>query len=443
MDEPFYPPAPVPPPRPLGPVRAMRAVLRNPIELWHEGMYRSDLTALPLLGRRFVTVTSPALAQEVLLDRAGSFRKSPLVQRMLVPGMGEGLLTAEGADWAAQRRAAAPLFRPAAVRELGPGLSRIAAQAAEALAAGLPARGDAAVTVDQALQRVTLDIVVATLFGDETATGIDRAAVARDVVRYLHTHGNVELADYLSLGEGWPRRRHLGRGAVRRLRAAAAAVARRGGGGGLIGRLTATEGLSEAQVVDNVVTFIGAGHETTALGVAWALSILAHRPALQEALGAEVAATCPDRPATVDDTLPLHGRVLDETMRLYPPAPAVGRAPREALELGGVPLTPDDHVTVSIWVIGRHHAHWPDPGRFDPDRFRDDAPPRHRFAYMPFGGGPRICIGAALARGEMRVLLAEIMRRVRVAPESGHVPRPQLSITLRPKGGLKVRARRA
>jgi cytochrome P450 len=444
----FAPPTIVPPARPLGTLRGLAAVVQNPLELWSDDMFDSQLSVMRLPGQKFVTVTDPELAKTVLLDDASAYVKSRYVNRLLKPAMGNGLLTAEGESWRTQRRAAAPAFRYEKIAALAPAIATAGEEAAAKLSALPPGTR---IDIMDELVASTLDIIVEAMFG---AAGEihDRDAISRDITTYFDTHGNLDLFDYFGVPEWFPRPRHRGRAAIGRLRQAAdAAIAHpRDHGDGradLAALLTLArdpetgEALTRDELVDNILTFIGAGHETTALAVTWALSILAYMPELQEALGREVRDICGDAPLSAAHTerLHLHNRVVQETMRLYPPAAAVGRTAVAKTRLGSLDIDEQDHITIAVYVIQRHRGHWSNPQVFDPDRFLpENGAGRHRFAYMPFGGGGRICIGMKLALMEATILLATLMRRLRFTPDPIHKVYPQFSITLRPKGGMPL-----
>jgi cytochrome P450 len=199
--------------------------------------------------------------------------------------------------------------------------------------------------------------------------------------------------------------------------------------------------MSRQQLRDEVLTFLAAGHETTANALAFTLECLARYPAWQEALHEELTGQLGDRPVEFDDLqrLDLLRRVIDESMRLYPPAWSVERSAEEPDEIDGYAIARDDLAIVSMWAIHRHPDHWPDPQRFDPDRFTAQASAgRHRAAYLPFGLGPRMCIGKHFALFELQVILATLLRRVRVSPVSPAPPEVEALVTLRPRGGLPL-----
>ena len=195
--------------------------------------------------------------------------------------------------------------------------------------------------------------------------------------------------------------------------------------------------MSTSELRDNLLTFIVAGHETTALSLAWALYLCGIDPAIQDRARAEAKAALGDRAATVADlpALLLCRQIVDEALRMYPPAAFLSRTARAKDRLCGRDVLPGDTVMLPIYALHRNHLLWPDPHRFDPDRFAGDAA-YGRFAYLPFGGGPRICIGASFALQEAVIILATLLARFRFTRVPGRDPRPVLILTLRPEGGV-------
>ena len=197
------------------------------------------------------------------------------------------------------------------------------------------------------------------------------------------------------------------------------------------------DGLSARDVRDNLLAFIVAGHETTALTLAWACYLLGLDPQVQERAAAEARAVLGTRTATAEDVadLPYIRQVIDETLRLYPPAAFLSRAAAEPDMILGTDILPGDTVTVPVYAIHRHKALWHEPERFDPDRFADRKT-IPRYAYLPFGDGPRICIGASFALQEAIIILSTVLARFRLRMVEGRSPIPTLLITLRPEGGV-------
>lgn len=452
----LHPETITPPEKPLGLVKGLLAGGRNPIEAWPAALYREPYVRFTIAGRVFLMIADPDMAKTVLLDRADAFGRSTIADRILRPALGDGLLTADGESWRAQRRIAAPAFRQSVLDGLVPVMSAAGRACADRLAAADGARVD----VMAEMTRATADVILATLLGGEDS-GLDTEALAADVADYLDTTGRAGPFDLLGLPEWLPQPwKARGRRAAKRLRAAVAEMVARYAAREksadapmtLTGALIAAQdpqsgvGMSDAQLIDNVLTFVTAGHETTALALTWTLSILAKLPALQDELAAETAAIVGDGPVEARhiEALKLHERVISEAMRLYPPVAIIGRTVTEPVELGGVALAPGDQAQCVIYVIQRHERLWEEPSGFNPDRFLPEAAAaRHRYAYMPFGAGPRICIGMRFAMMEATAILAEVVRAVRVAPDPDHRIRPVMTVTMRPEGGmpLYVRAR--
>ncbi len=460
---PFSPPTVAPPDPPYGRWRGALVLARNPVEWWPQRLYDGESLTFTRGDRRFLLVTDPVDAEAVLLGRADAFARSYLTRLTLGPALGEGLLTSDGERWRAQRRLAAPAFRPPSIAALQPVMRRAAEAAAERLAAR-PGRVD----VMAEMVHATFDIILETTLGAD-AGRVDRAAAARDVTVYLETVGNPDVLDVLGLLTWLPRPwKRAGFRAARRMRAdihsiiaerrrqgvaapaaaaAAAAAVEDGGSADLLSQLLAGTDpetgapMADERVADNLLTFIAAGHETTALALTWTLSILARLPGLQDDIAAEAAALGPPGPDAAE-RLQLARRVLMEAMRLYPPAPLIVRDVVAEAEVAGVRLRPGDHVSIAVYPMQRNRRVWDEPGVFDPDRFLPERiAARHRFAWIPFGGGPRICIGMGFAMTEAVTVLATLCRRLRFAAVEDHAIVPVQRVTLRPRGGMPLEVR--
>ena len=297
--------------------------------------------------------------------------------------------------------------------------------------------------------------------------GLSHPEISRGLDRFLATIGKVTWFDLIDAPEWAPRPANLLNADV--LRATADAVdrliaARRGqleqegapARPDLIDALLLAEDpdsgrrMDDATARNNLLAFIIAGHETTALTLAWSLFLLAHHPEIQERAATEVDAalgTSQSAEAAHLADLGFVGQVIDEAMRLYPPAAMLSRRAVEDDELCGRRIQAGDVVILPIYALHRHEAHWPHPMLFDPENFAPAAAEaRDRFAYLPFGGGPRICIGARFALTEAKIILATLLRRFRASPRpDAAAPKPVLTLTLRPQGGapLVFEARRA
>jgi cytochrome P450 len=298
------------------------------------------------------------------------------------------------------------------------------------------------------------------LSGRGDGGGLDVDRIEREIAEYLGSTGWA-IALALLRAPGWTphpgraraaRARDYLRGELLRL----VAEHRRGGGRGRAARedladllLQATDpetgrSMGDQDVADNLLTFITAGHETTALALTWTFYLLALHP--EAGVVAEVARVTGGAPLGPEHVgaLAYTRQVLQEAMRLYPPAPLIARSAARDLRLGGIAVARGTPVYVPVYAVHRHRTLWPDPDRFDPRRFRPEAvEARHRYAYLPFGAGPRICIGMAFALAEAAAVLATLLRSVRLAlPPGGHAPGLRLRITLRPAAGMPMLPRR-
>ncbi|MGZ6006824.1 MAG: cytochrome P450 [Rhizomicrobium sp.] len=447
------PAAPVPRKNPVSFLRVLWELRQNPIAAFGEGAYRLPLIHLKSRIRDFLLVNEPESIKHVLLDNVGNYIKSDQVQRLTQPALGNGLLNAEGASWRFQRRTAAPMFQMRHVASFGPVMA--------AATADMLARWDAlpdGTMIDAAdeMMRLTYDIICRTVFsGDVT---MDYGRMSKAILVYLETLGRIDMLGLLGLPR-WvptpdrvraaPALRYFRRemeGLIERRKALIARDADSAPNDLLTLLLTAhdPEGgtlFSDREVFDNVMTFVFAGHETTANALAWTLYLLSQFPDADAQVAAEVRGVDGARIASGDlPELPFTRAVLEESMRLYPPAPFVSREAVAGDTVGGIAIRPRTSVLISTWILHRHRLLWERPDEFDPARFLPGQRERiHRFAYLPFGAGPRICIGMGFAMQEAMVVLAAITRRYRLELEPGHEVHPLARITLRPEGGLKMR----
>lgn len=424
-------------------IRSRGNLLRN-IEL----MAASDpdlAVARALTGRTILLASHPDLAREVLTGHPRSLRKGLGLQRTRFV-LGNGLLTSEGEFHLRQRRLAQPAFH----RE------RIARYAEEMVArtevVAASWRDGQSLDLARAMHHLTLDIVGRTLFG------VDLQGRAAELGKALTAVLDSFSIWLILFGERLydlpiPRMRRA-KQAVPALDAAIYAIIeehRRSGRdqGDLLSMLMAARdaegdgsGMTDAQLRDEVMTLILAGHETTANALAWTWWFLAQHPVIEARLAAEVRDACGDRPITMADLpqLPYARAVFSEAMRLRPPAFATSREVIEPIVLGGQEVPVGAQVIVSPWVTQRDPRWWSAPLRFDPDRWlAPRAEPSHRHAYFPFGGGTRVCIGEQFAWTEGILVIAALVRRWRfrlTVPASA--VRPQAAVTLRPTPGIPV-----
>jgi cytochrome P450 len=429
---------------PLGLLASYAAAQRNLLTLLPEQALDRDVIS-GADATRWHMVMAPEAIRRVLQTRVEDYPKSAIARAVLQPAIGTSMLVAEGADWRRQRRAAAPAFQPRHVE----GLDRVMSAAAARAAARLETQvGRSANLLDEMIA-ATFEVIADTTFSG--GPGMDRDSVLTAIEAYGAAAGRMSFLDMLGAPDWVPRparmRPHPAMAAMKTL--ADQVIADRRARPAktppdLLDLLVGAEGLDDRDVRDNLLAFIVAGHETTALTLAWAFYLLGLHQAEQEAVRQEARATLGDRVATADDlpNLPRTRRVIDETLRLYPPAGFLSRMATEPDELCGAQVLPGDTVTIPVYAVHRHRALWPEPDAFRPDRFAD---PKTipRYAYLPFGDGPRVCIGARFALQEATIILATLIARFRVTPVPGKTPTPTLIITLRPEPGVWQKIERA
>lgn len=435
---------------PLGVFGSLRAGRRNVLELIPE-----IATHAPIItntaGKRWHMILDPDALRRVLRDRVEDYPKSDVTKLILGPGIGRSMFIAEGQEWLWQRRTAAPVFSHRNVANLGPVMTAAAERASDRFAA---ATGRAADAFDE-MVTATFEVISDVTFSGGNA--FDRDAVHRAIDAYISQTAKVSFFDIIGAPTWVPRPSRLfaGPGLRDMKRVADDAIARRRSAGSpgipdLLDLLMAGEDpksgrrMTDEELRDNLLTFIVAGHETTALTLAWALYLCAFDPAVQDRARAEAQSLIGTRAATAEDVprLPYIRQVIDETLRLYPPAAFLSRTAKAADELCGREVRRGDTVILPIYALHRHKKLWTDPDSFDPERFA----PGHqtdRFAFLPFGDGPRICIGANFAVQEAVIILATLLARFRFSAIPGKHPKPVMILTLRPEGGVWLKVDRA
>lgn len=389
----------------------------------------------------FYLVNHPALVRRVLQETNGAFDKqSPLYDRFRRP-FGDGLVVAEGEKWRRSRRLLQPLLGPTQTRSY----FELMVEAADAVLDrwAVLDRDSTVFDAAQEMNRLTLEIVGRSLFRD----GFDRSR--DDISRWTKVIDHYSSKPPLPVvRSAWfPSR--LNRRFYAALRQMHAFVQqmiddRRAGavGDDLLSRLCET-GLTDAEIRDEAVGMIIGGHETSSAALTWAWYELSRHPDVERRLHAEVDSVLGDDPIGVEDVerLTYTRMVIDETLRLHPPFWFENRNVAKEVELGGQTLPAGSTVAFSRYSLHRHPAFWRQPERFDPERFEPGAEENKRstHAYVPFGGGPRVCIGVHFALLELVVLLATLARRFRVVVDASDRHEPQALLTLRPRYGLRVR----
>jgi len=444
------PPAVTPPDAPLPYFHALWKLLDNPIEAWPRAVYEEPYYLRGDERQKFLYATDPAMLKDILLDKVDAFPKDWMFDRVTKPALGEGLLTAQGEHWRWQRRAAAPGFRPDSVAAMTP----VMVQAAEAALARWRDMGEGArLDIATEMTAITFQVILDTMLSG--GEGIDVPAAARKITDYLETLGKVTPADLLQWPL-WTRVALAPRGyrAMVYLKAMVdRMVARRrkeAERGDLVDLLMQAEDpesgrrMDDGLLRDNLLTFIGAGHETTALALTWSLYLLGRDPGTADRIRAEVGAVAGDATLTHDhvEQLVFTRQVVQEAMRLYPSLPLMSRMCGQDVEAGGLAVKKGTFVFIPIYAIHRHRRLWRDPDAFDPDRFGEaESAGRHRFAYLPFGGGPRVCIGQTFALIEAVAILATLVRGATLEPDPGHRIRPLVRVSMRPQGGMPMTLR--
>ena len=440
---PFEPPA-----RPLG-LRGLPLTFRNYIETIPRSAYEQGVTDLGRTRRDIILVAEPDLIGEILVGKADAVLRDPVTRRAFAPAIGaKSIFLAEDADWRWQRRAVAPIFRHEMLMSFVPIFSAMAQRQVERWRTN---GGTQQVDAAAAMTRTTFDIIVDALLGG--TANLDAESYSRALSQSFNTIPWQIIYVLFSLPDWLPypgrRRAYRARDFLRQdlLRIVAARRAAPSTHGDLLDLLLAARdpetgrGMSDQEAVNNLLTFIIAGHETTAVALSWTLWLLAKDQESQQRVFEEVVAVAADAPIAAPhiEQLSFCRQVIQEAMRLYPPAPGIGREAKTAFELGGRPIKAGTRIHIPVFALHRNVRLWERPNAFDPDRFAaEPVKARSRYAYLPFGGGPRICIGAGFAMLEAAAILATLVRAFRFAPVAGHKPQPVARVTLRPAGGMPL-----
>jgi unspecific monooxygenase len=419
--QPLVPPTPPRAPVDMTALGRMLAMRRSAIATWGPRAYQEDIIRGRFFGHSSFILNTPNTIRHVLVDNYENYTRTPAGIRVLRPMLGEGLLISEGRAWKHQRRTLSPAFTPRAVATLVPHMLT----ATDETIAKLRAASGAPVDLREAMQRMTLEIAGRTMFSFEM--GHHGAALRDFVMEYGARLARPHFLDML-LPLSWPSPQDFARARFRKRWTQFIAMLmteRRAAGKNegapprdlfdLMGAARDPEtgaAFTDAQLGDQVATMILAGHETTGTALFWALYLLALDPASQEQLAAE-AATASGAPDL--DRLKFTRAVIDETMRLYPPAFLIARSAAGSDDIAGMPVRRNDVILIAPWLLHRHEKLWRDPNAFVPQRFMPGTPAPDRFAYLPFGVGPRVCIGAHFALVEATLALARLIGAFRVS----------------------------
>ena len=440
----FVPPYPPRQPKPVATWRGFfgeRA--KTSVYGWSEFAFQTDHLKRNILGFQVHVVLDPDHVQHVLLDNAGNYAKPDIVRSLLDPIIGRGLLTSDGELWREQRRIVAASFSPAAV-DAQRGMFVQAARDAMSRWSDGEVRDMAAEAT-----RTTMTVIALALFGGDPRLISERSMT--HIAAAIEGFSEARMLALLRLPQFpvTPKGRAGKRGQIFLRETLAEVVDDRWHGrirgdflSGMIDALRERFSPSEARAlaVDNAATFYLAGHETTANALSWTLFLLAAQPELQDELAGEAMEATAGGMESVADRLPRLRLFLQESMRLYPPVPRFDRQAVGPDRLGDWDVKPGEIISIWPWILHRHKRLWEDPDAFDVERFASKGD-RHRFQYLPFGAGPRTCVGAQFATAEALTILSHWLSEWRFV-EAGRPVHVGGMVTLRPKGGLPLKVER-
>lgn len=430
--------------KPLGVFGTFKAARQNLLSIIPEIATRQPIVS-GKVGIRWHMLMDPDGLRRVLLERLDDYPKSNTTKSLMRPAIGHSMFLAEGAEWRWQRRAAAPVFTHRNISNLAPLMSLAAERAVQRFEGA----GKRAVDAYDEMITTTFEVI-----SDVTFSGgsFDRDEVHQAIEQYINEAGRVSIMDILGFPDWIPRpERVAGRRKLRDMHGLANSVIEerqnRGSEGvpDLLDLLLEGEDpetkqrMSLDQLRDNLMTFIVAGHETTALTLSWAIYLMARYPEHQKRARQEAQTVLNGRIADADDVpnLPFIRQVIDETLRLYPAAAIISRTAMAPDTLCGREVRPKDSVIIPIYALHRSNVLWDNPDAFDPSRFENPKSVK-RYSYLPFGDGPRICIGASFALQEAVIILASLLSRFEFEMVAGKEPELEMIFTLRPKGGVWV-----
>jgi cytochrome P450 len=442
----FTPPAPSPRQKPPSLLQMLRIVYRNPLELWGEPSYNEPWISVGTgVGGPMVIANDPGLIRYLLVENVRNYRMARVRQKLLRPILRDGLLTAEGEVWKRSRKAMAPVFTPRHIA----GFAQPMLKRAQGFAARY--RDGQTTEIARDMTGLTFEILAETLFSGEISGGVDEFSDHLD--HLFETMGRVDPLDLLAAPDWLPRFTQIrGRRTMRYFREVVATTIRQREDRmkreavpqdflTLLLRAEGPEGLTRDEIEDNIITFIGAGHETTARALGWTLYCLSQAPWEREPVEAEIDRVLAEEPDPVKwpERMPLTKAAFEEALRLYPPAPSISREAIAEDRYGDLVIPRGAQIMVMPWTVHRHRKLWDAPDEFRPSRFHPgNRDAIDRYQYLPFGAGPRVCIGASFALLEAIIALAVLMSRYRFDALPGTSPWPVQKLTTQPEGGLPM-----
>jgi cytochrome P450 len=449
----FRPPAPEPRQGSMGPIALLRALRENPIGIWGRDHFEQPIVLGGFAFGRVAVVSEPQAVRKVLVDDAANYRKSAIQTRVLSVALRNGLLTVEGDQWRRQRRTLAPLLAKRMVMSFAPAIVK----AVNAMIARWQAQGeDHVLDIRTEMNRLTLDGLIHAFFSDGLGNNAEAMRVA--MMTYFAFAGRIDPFDIMGLPDFVPR---LTRWKVRPMlhffdRAVDEIIETRrrklseSPDDAPRDMLTALldvrdpetgECMNDIEVKANIITFIAAGQETTANALTWALYLVSNSPEWCERIRAGTEADIDGWTDGLADSFVDARAVVDEALRLYPPITAIARTAGQRDELAGRTIEAGTMVVVSPYVVHRHRLLWDNPDLFDPARFLPSAARRvERYTFLPFGSGPRTCLGAAFAHQEITIVLTLLLKNFDLRLLPGQVIWPMQGITLRPRDPLLMTA---
>jgi cytochrome P450 len=437
-----------PPEQPMRGLSGLRTFLRNYIETFPRSTYELDTTRVRTRWSDVLYVCDPELIQELLVKREDRFGRDSMTRRTFAPMIGESsIFLAEGVDWRWQRRSMSPTFQHDMLLSYVP----IFAEMASRQIARWRNAADNPVDVAADMTRTTFEVIVETMLGGSSVLDAERYGYA--LSQAFRATPWLFLFAMLSVPRWVPfpgrRRATKARDYIHKeiSRVVAARRADPTFGIDLLDRLLAARstdgdrGMTDVEVVTNLITFINAGHETTAAALTWTLWLIARDVAVQQQIFEEVCTVAGDKPIEAKhiEGLTLSRQAVQEAMRLYPPAPTLLRQAKINTSLGVHQVSPSTQIVIPTFALHRHAHLWENPNTFNPGRFApDQVKARSRYIYLPFGAGPRVCIGASFAMIEAVVILAMLARDFRFRPLFNYKPKPIARMSLRPLGGIPL-----